>query len=133
MNWKKWFLAFVVAAILVQVYDYIVFDRLTAGIANRSGVAFRTDVSQWKLIFTSVVTTLLFTLTYALFAKARGFGLGTGLLFGILVGLIAGWIGNVYNRLLIANFTEALYLAWAAGSCGGYVLMGIVAGLLYKE
>ncbi len=133
MNWKKWIVAFIVAAILVQVYDFVVFGKLTVDVEHRSGLAFRPDISQWKVIFTSVVATLLFTLTYALFAKSRGFGLGTGLLFGILVGFIAGWIGNVYNRLLLANFTPSLYLAWAAGSWGSYVLMGIVSGLMYKE
>ncbi len=133
MNWKKWIVAFIVAAILVQVYNYIVFEKLTEGIAARSGLAFRPDISQWKLTFTSIVETLIFTLAYALFAKGRGFGLGTGLLFGILVGFIAGWIPNVYNRLLLANFSPSLYLAWAAGSWGSYVLTGIVAGVLYKE
>ncbi len=132
MNWKKWIVAFIVAAILVQVYNYIVFEKLTEGIAARSGLAFRPDISQWKLTFTSVVATLLFMLTYALFAKSRGYSLGTGLLFGILIGFIP-WIGNVYNKLLLANFTGPLYLAWAAGSWGSYVLTGIVAGLLYKE
>lgn len=132
MNWKKFIVAFIVAAILVQVYNYIVFDKLTEGIAARSGLAFRPDISQWKLTFTSVVATLLFMLTYALFAKSRGYSLATGLLFGILIGFIP-WIGNVYNKLLLANFTGPLYLAWAAGSWGSYVLTGIVAGLLYKE
>ncbi len=132
MNWKKFIVAFIVAAILVQVYNYIVFEKLTEGIAARSGLAFRPDISQWKLTFTSVVATLLFMLTYALFAKSRGYSLGTGLLFGILIGFIP-WIGNVYNKLLLANFTGPLYLAWAAGSWGSYVLTGIVAGVLYKE
>ncbi len=133
MNWKKWFVAFIVAAILVQVYDFVIFGKLTAGVERQSGLALRPDVSQWKVIFTSIVATLLFTLTYALFAKGRGYSLGSGLLFGILIGFVAGWIGNVYNRLFLANFTPSLYLAWAAGSWGSYVLMGIVAGLLYKE
>ncbi len=133
MNWKKWIVAFIVAVILVQVYNYVVFEKLTAGVATRSGLALRTDVSYWKFVFTSIVETFLFTLAYALFAKARGFRLGTGLLFGILVGFIAGWTPNVYNRLLLVNFTQSLYLAWAAGSWGSYVLMGIVAGILYKE
>ncbi len=133
MNWKRWIVAFIVAAILVQVYDFVVFGKLTVNVERQSGLAFRPDISQWKVIFTSVVATLLFMLTYALFAKSRGYSLGTGLLFGILIGFIAGWIGNVYNKLLLANFTPALYLAWAAGSWGSYVLMGIVAGLLYKE
>ncbi len=132
MNWKKWIVAFIVAAILVQVYDFVVFAKLTVDVERRSGLAFRPDISQWKLTFTSVVATLLFTLTYALFGKSRGYRLGTGLLFGVLIGFIP-WIGNVYNRLLLANFTPSLYLAWAAGSWGSYVLMGIVSGLMYKE
>jgi len=132
MNWKKWIVAFIVAAILVQVYDFVVFAKLTRDVERRSGLAFRPDISQWKLTFTSVVATLLFMLTYALFGKSRGYRLGTGLLFGVLIGFIP-WIGNVYNRLLLANFTPSLYLAWAAGSWGSYVLTGIVSGLMYKE
>lgn len=132
MNWKKWIVAFIVAAILVQVYDFVVFGKLTVDVERRSGLAFRPDISQWKVIFTSVVATLLFMLTYALFGKSRGYRLGTGLLFGVLMGFIP-WIGNVYNRLLLANFTPSLYLAWAAGSWGSYVLTGIVSGLMYKE
>ena len=132
MNWKKWIVAFIVAAILVQVYDFVVFAKLTVDVERRSGLAFRPDISQWKLTFTSVVATLLFMLTYALFGKSRGYRLGTGLLFGVLIGFIP-WIGNVYNKLLLANFTPSLYLAWAAGAWGSYVLMGIVSGLMYKE
>jgi hypothetical protein len=133
MSTKRMLIAFVVALVVLNVYDWLVFAY-----ALRD---FHAQFPRWlkptdqlpalKMFLTGAFNTAVVTLFYALFARAGAARLSTGVVYGVLLGLIAGWVPQATNRLLLVDYP--FYPMWAFAIFGEYLLVGIVLGLVYRE
>lgn len=133
INTKRMLLAFVVALVVLFVYNYLVFDIALRDFNAQHPDVLRAqaDLPKLRMFLTGALGMALICLLYALFARNRASSLATGLVFGVLLGLIAGWIPQASMKLLLVHYP--LYAAWAPAIFGQYVLTGIVLGLVYRE
>ena len=131
INTKRMLLAFVVALVVVNLYDFVVFRWALGSLHAAHKNLLRTDVPFLRYFLTGALNVALITLLYALFARGKASRLSTGVVFGFLLGLIAGWVPQAYNKLVLADYP--FYTAWAWAVFGGYLLIGIVLGLVYRE
>lgn len=133
INTKRMLLAFVVALVVVNVYDYLMFGMALTPLhaAHPRWLRPKAELPMLRMFLTGAFNVAVVTLFYALFARNRASGIATGVVFGVLLGLIAGWVPQATLKMLFNDYP--FYTAWAPAIFGDFLLMGIVLGLVYRE
>jgi hypothetical protein len=133
MSTKRMLIAWVVALVALNIYDFAVFAYALRDFHAQFPRWLKpdTELPMLKMFLTGAFNTAVVTVFYALFARAGAARLSTGIVFGCLLGLIAGWVPQASWKLLFVDYP--FYPMWAAAIFGEYLLLGLVLGLVYKE
>ncbi len=133
VNTKRLVLAYVIALVVAEVYELVVYGMLLRPLhaAHPELLRPEADLPMLRMFLTGALNLALVSVFYALFARGRASRLSTGVVFGVFLGFIAAWIPQVANKLLLVNWP--FYTAWAWAGLGEFLVVGIVLGLVYRE
>ena len=134
MNYQRLVLAAAAALIVFFVWGFLMEGWLIRGDFAASAALYRTSDLQMKYMpygLTSVLVALLAAaVLYAGWCGGTS-GAGRGLQFGLLMGVFVACIHPISN-LVTMNMDTKLGLEITVSNAIGWVLAGIVIGLVYK-
>ena len=131
MNWKKFFIAFVVTFVFMFAFGFVWYGKLLHGIHNEVPALWRTEAEfgnyfPW-LILGHVVMAFFFTMLYA---RHGGGSVGSGTCLGFLVGLV--YAGSNFISYAVQPLTTKILCGWIAGDILMFAIAGALIGAIYK-
>ena len=132
MNWMKVFITGIIGGIAVCAYNYCVHTFIMGSTYGKYDL-FRQEAPNPIWFF--VVSIAIGIAGALLFAKTRGSwpeGLKGGLKFGLIVGLIV-FFYQFFNPLTLEGFPYHLSWCWGSIELIGWLIFGVVAGLMIKK
>ena len=134
MNYGRIVLAGVAATVVYFVVGGLVFGKLIAGYYAPYPNVYRAQAAAMSYFPIGIVLTLIAILFLAaIYAHGYkgGSGVAEGFRFGLLIGIfmVCAMVGDEYVTL---NIGRELALAMAAGRLFGWIIVGVVIGLIYK-
>jgi len=134
MNYQRLVLAAAAALIVFFVWGFLTEGWLIREDFAASAVLYRTSDAQMKYmpfgLATVLVALLAAVVIYARWCEATS-GAASGLEFGLLMGVFVACIHPISN-LITMNMDVKLGLEIAASNAIGWLLAGLVIGLVYK-
>jgi len=134
MNYQRLVLAAAAALIVFFVWGFLTEGWLIREDFVASAVLYRTSDAQMKYmpfgLATVLVALLAAVVIYARWCEATS-GAASGLEFGLLMGVFVACIHPISN-LITMNMDVKLGLEIAASNAIGWLLAGLVIGLVYK-
>ncbi len=132
MNWTRVLIGGVVGGIALNAADFVMHGMIMGATYLKYPVFTHEPAN--PLLFT-LVAVCIGLASAILFARTRvswGDGLVGGVTFGFFLGLVA-FFPNFYNSLVIGGFPY--FLSWCHGGISliGFVILGAVLGLIYRE
>ncbi len=131
MNWTKALFTGIVGGIVVCAYNFLMHGVIMANAYTKYSV-FRQDAANPLWFF--VVAIVLGIFGALLFAKTRSSwaaGIKGGLAFGFWLGMVAFFF-QFYNPLIFEDFPYHMSWCWGGINLIGWMVFGIVAGIIYK-
>lgn len=133
MNWKKFFIAFVVTWVFVFVYGFIFHAKIMHSYYLETSTLWRPEAdfnSHFPLLVVGQgVIAFFFTMIFV-----RGFGSGGGVAggfrYGILLGLLVA--GANLIRYAVEPLTTTILVGWSIGEIIEFAIAGAIVGILYK-
>src|SRR6266852_65690 len=133
MNWKKFFIAFVVTWIFVFIYEFIFHVKIMHNYYLETSTLWRPEAdfnSHFPLLVLGQgVIAFFFTMIFV-----RGFGSGGGTAggfrYGILLGLLVA--GANLIRYAVEPLTTTILIGWSCGEIIEFAISGAIVGALYK-
>ena len=131
MNWKNFFIAFVVIYIVGGLLGYIVHEVLLVATYQSLSEVWRSDME--RLMWLPWITSLFFCFFFVyIFAKGyEGRGIMEGLRYGLVIWAFLS-IPSVYGQYMIYPLSYSLVLQWLLYDLVILVILGIAVSLLYK-
>jgi len=134
MNYGRIVLAGVAATVVYFIVGGLVFGKLIAGYYAPYHDVYRSQTAVMSYFPIGIVLTLIsIVVLAAIYARGYkgGSGVAEGFRFGLLIGLfmVCAMVGDEYVTL---NIGRELALAMAAGRLFGWIIVGVVIGLIYK-
>jgi len=135
MNWKKLLLAALFVLVAQVVLDYI-FHTLILGTSYsafmQSGL-FRPENEMTSFCWVRIITYLVFSFFFVLiFVKGyENRGLMEGIRYGIYMAIFIGFVMS-FNTFVLFGLPYWLTWAWIVIYFIEFILMGIIAALVYK-
>jgi hypothetical protein len=131
MNWKKFFIAFVVVFVFMFGFGFVWYGNLLHGIHNEVPALWRPEADfgnyfPW-LILGHVVMAFFLTMLYA---RHGGGSVGSGACLGFLVGLV--YAGNNFISYAVQPLTTKILCGWIAGDLLMFAIAGALIGAIYK-
>ena len=131
MNWKKFFIAFVVMFVFLFAFGFVWWGKLMHGAHMEVPVLWRTEAEfgnyfPW-LILGHVVMAFFLTMLYA---RHGGGSVGSGTCLGLLVGLV--YAGNDFITYAVQPITTTILCGWIAGDILMFAIAGAILGAIYK-
>ena len=134
MNYPRLVLAAVAALIIFFAWGFLTEGWLIRKDFAASAALYRTSDLQMKYmpfgLASMLVALMVAVVIYARWCEATS-GAASGLQFGLLIGLFVACIHPISN-LITMNMDVKLGLEIAASNAIGWVLAGLVIGLVYK-
>jgi hypothetical protein len=129
MNWKKFFIAFVVAFVFVFFFGFVWHGILmkSAYMEIQSHYRAHDDMIWPSLILGQVVMAFFLTMLYA---RHGGGSVSSGVCVGILVGLI--FVGLHFVRFAVEPLTPKILLMGGIGDVLEFAIAGALIGAIYK-
>jgi hypothetical protein len=133
MNWIKALIAGVVGGIVVSLANYLMYGVIMAQTYIRYSDVFTQEAANPLYFF--LVAICIAIPASILFAKTRSCwadGVKGGVVYGFWIGLVS-FFEPFYDPLVLEGFPY--YLGWCHGGISliGFVILGIVLGLIYKQ
>lgn len=133
MNWKKFWIAFVVVYVVYQITNLIVHAGLLSGVYERlvtDGV-FRSeaDMPGWVFWVTALVFSYFFVFIFAKGYENRG--IMEGVRYGFYVGMLFFFVGS-FDQFVMYPIHYSLTWYWIILGIIQTILCGIAAALVYK-
>ena len=131
MNWMKVFITGIVGGVVVWLYNFLMHGLIMAKTYGKYDI-FRDDASP---VFFALAFVFIAFAGALLFAKTRNSwadGLKGGITFGFFVGLII-FFSQFMNVLVFKGFPYHLSWCWGGIELIGWLVFGVVAGLLIKK
>jgi hypothetical protein len=131
MNWKNFFITFIVIYILGGILNFVIHGVLLAAAYESLIEVWRPDMD--RLMWLQWVTPLFYTFFFIyIFAKGReGKGIVEGLRFGLIIWAFMS-IPNIYGQYMVYPLPYSLVLQWLISDLVVLVILGIAVSLLYK-
>ncbi len=132
MSWTKVIAAGVVGGVVVAVANFIMHGFIMAATYMKYEVF---DVEPANPVWFFVIPVLMGIPAAAIFGKTRSMwadGIAGGLTFGFWVGMIS-FFAQFYNPLVVKGFPYYLSWCWGGISLIGFLVFGVVIGLIYKR
>jgi hypothetical protein len=131
MNWKKFFIAFVVTFVFMFGFGFVWYGTLLHGIHSEVPALWRIEADfgnyfPW-LILGHVVMAFFLTMLYA---RHGGGSVGSGACLGFLVGLV--YAGNNFISYAVQPLTTKILCGWIAGDILMFAIAGALIGAIYK-
>jgi len=128
---KKFWMAFIAVFITAEVLDFVLYS-LVLGSAFSSLPVWRADMRslQWIYVVITLVGSFFFTF---IFSKGyEGKGIAEGIRYGLYIGIWLS-IGMAYGTYAMVNIPYGMTLEWFLLGVLTYIVMGIVASLVYGK
>jgi hypothetical protein len=136
MNVKRWLLASVVVAIVFFALEFVVHGFLLSDIYMQTASVWRPmqemEQTIWLMWLGYIVFAPFFVLIYAKGYEKGKPGWAQGLRFGFYVGAMLSVIHS-FGWYVILPIPMALAVYWFAAILVEFIVVGIAAGLVYKE
>jgi hypothetical protein len=131
MNWKNFFIAFVVIYILGGILNYLIHNVLLMETYQELSHLWRSDMD--RLMWLQMVTPIFLTFFFIyIFAKGReGKGVMEGLRYGLIIWAFLS-IPSIYGQYMIYPLPYSLVLQWLIYDLIVLVILGITVSLIYK-
>ena len=131
MNWKKFFIAFVVTFVFMFAFGFVWWGKLMHGAHSEVPTLWRSEADfgnyfTW-LILGHVVMAFFMTMLYA---RHGGGSVGSGTCLGFLVGLV--YAGNDFISYAVQPLTTKILCGWIAGDILMFAIAGALIGAIYK-
>ena len=128
---KKFWMAFIAVFVTGVILNMVVYG-LVLGSAFNSLPVWRADMKdlQWIYMVTTLVGSFFFTF---IFSKGyEGKGIAEGIRYGLYIGIWLS-IGMAYGTYAMVAVPYGLTLEWFILGVLSYIVMGIVASLVYGK
>ena len=131
MNWKNFFITFVVVYILGGILNFVIHGVLLAETYQSLSEVWRSDMD--RLMWLQFVTPLFLSFFFVyIFTKGReGKGVMEGLRYGLIIWAFMS-IPTVYGQYMVYPLPYPLVLQWLIYDLIILVILGITVSLLYK-
>ncbi len=131
MNVQKLLTATVAVGVVANVIDYVVQGNVLAGYYTQA--PFRQDMQLPWLIFGDFVFALVFVWVYDRVYSGFGGGLAGGAAYGFYAGVLMNFPVWIFMHLLISGFGYGLAWIWTIYGIVAAVILGALAGAVYKK
>ena len=132
MNWMKVIIAGVVAGIALTIADFVMHGIIMANAYTKYPVFAKEEANPVWFMVIAVCISLCAALLFAKSRNAWPSGLMGGLTFGFFLGLVVFFM-PFYYPLVLEGFPYHLGWCWGGIDMIGFLVVGAVLGLLYKE
>jgi len=131
MNWKNFFITFIVIYILGGLLNFLIHGVLMTETYQLLSEVWRPDMN--RLMWLQWVTPLFLTFFFIyVYAKGReGKGVMEGLRYGLIIWAFFS-IPTIYGQYMVYPLPYSLVLKWLISDLVVFVIMGIAVSLLYK-
>jgi hypothetical protein len=134
MNFKKLLLGTVVVGVVANILDWIVHGMILQGAYySQMPSLFRQDVPMGWFIFGDFVFALVFIWVYDRVWGSFGGGTKGGATYGFYTGVLCNFPMWLYNAGMYVGFPYALSWIWVIWGIVWMVILGAVAGAVYKR
>ena len=134
MNVKKLLLATLVVGIVANVLDFIVHGQILQGAYySKMPSLFRQDSPMVWFIIGDFVAALVFIWVYDRVYGSFGGGPKSGATYGFYAGVLLNFPTWLYNAGVYVGFPYALSWIWVIWGIIYMVILGAVAGAMYKK
>jgi hypothetical protein len=132
MNTKKFFLAFLVAGVAMNVVDGLLYGVILRNMFTSIPIMRQDAPTAWfiALDFVSVLVLL------SAYIKVKGSfapGVGGAALFGCYAGVLVSFPMLFSMKLVIKDFPYYLAWFWTIAGIVWYIIAGVLIGVIYKE
>lgn len=136
MDKKRIIITGIVLSIVYIILDYVVHGVLLHDIYMQTSSVWRTedDMSQlsWMMFLAEIIFAFVFAAIYAKgYERGKG-GLWQGYRFGLLMGLLLGPAMGL-SWYVVLPIPGILAVYWAVAMFVDMIILGMVAGLVYKS
>lgn len=133
MNWKKFWIAFVVVYVVYQITNLIVHSVILMGIYDQLSIdqVFRSAADMPGGVFW--VTAIVFSFFFV-FIFAKGYenrGIGEGVRYGLYVGMLFFFV-NSFNQFVTYSIPYSLVWYWILLGIIQSILCGVATAMVYK-
>jgi hypothetical protein len=128
---KKFWMAFIAVFVTAVVLDMIVYN-LVLGTAFTSLTVWRADMNSLRWIYPVITLVGSFFFTFIFSKGYEGKGIAEGIRYGLYIGIWLS-IGMAYGTYAMVAVPYGLTLEWFFLGVVTYVIMGIVASLVYGK
>jgi hypothetical protein len=128
---KKFWLAFVAVFITAELLDWVVYSFIL-GSAFSTLPVWRADMNSLMWIYPVITLVGSFFFTFIFSKGYEGKGIAEGIRYGLYVGIWLS-IGMAYGTYGMVNIPYGLTLQWFILGVLVYIIMGIVASLVYGK
>ena len=128
---KKFWMTFVAVFVTAFILDIVVY-YLILGTAFNSLTVWRTDKDHLMWVYHVITLVGSFFFTYIFTKGYEGKGIAEGIRYGLYIGIWLS-IGMAYGTYAMVAIPYGLTLEWFLLGVASYVVMGIVASLVYKK
>ena len=136
MNKGRIIVTGIILSIIYIALEYVEHGILLKNMYIQTSTIWRTeaDMNQlcWLMTIGEIIFAFMFGIIYANGYEARKNGLGQGFRFGILMGLLLGPIYGL-SWYVVLPIPGMLATYWIIGMFVQMIVLGIVAGLVYKS
>jgi len=131
MNWKNFFITFIVIYILGGILNFVIHGILLMDTYDALSAIWRPDME--RLMWLQYVTPLFLSFFFVyIFAKGReGKGVMEGLRYGLIIwGFLS--IPSIYGQYMVYPIPYSLVLKWLVSDLVILVILGITVSLVYN-
>ena len=128
MNYKRGFLAFIVAFVFIFFFGFLWHGLLMKPMYNATSSLWRNEPVFPILILGHAVVAFAFTALYVSKVGINRASVGAG--YGIILGILACGINII--RFAVEPLTANILLMWFVGDLICFAIMGALVGMIYK-
>jgi hypothetical protein len=133
MNLKKLLVAALAVGLAMNVVDFVVHGNLFENVYYSQIPIFRRDNVVPFLVLGDFIAAFVFVWVYDRVRGAFDAGAAGGATYGLYAGVLMNFPANIFTHLLIKDFPYALSWAWTIYGVVLSVILGAVAGAIYRK
>jgi hypothetical protein len=133
MNWKNFFIAFIVIYIVGGLLNYLIHGVLLMETYTSITDVWRPQAEMDKYMWIQWVTPLFLTFFFIyIFAKGyEGKGIIEGLRYGLIIWAFMS-IPTIYGQFMVYPIPYSLVLKWVVSDLVVFLILGLLVSILYK-
>jgi hypothetical protein len=131
MNWKNFFIAFIVIYIVGGLLNFLIHGIVLAATYQSITDVWRPDMD--RLMWLQWITPIFLTFFFIyVFAKGNeGKGIVEGLRYGLIIWAFFS-IPSIYGQYMVYPLPYSLVLKWLIADLVVFIVLGILVSILYK-